>query len=191
MKQTLLWGLVLAFLAAPAAATTTLSFSASPAVVQVGDTVSLDVRVTDVTDLYAFQFDVAFDPAVLQLSQMLEGSFLGGSGGATAFVAGAIDNLAGTVSFTANTLLGPGAGATGSGVLARLVLQATAAGSSELAFGNVMLLDSTLADIAAVPSTGAIDVTAVPEPASAVLTALGLAVLAAAGRRRAFSPASA
>lgn len=184
MKQTFfLWGIVLALLAAPASATT-LSLAADPTAKHVGDTFTWDVLVADASDLYGFQFDVAFDPTIVRVNAVLEGDFLTAGGRATSFVPGTIDNIAGTVSFTANTLLGAGAGVTGDGVVVHLLFQALGVGRSDLVFGNVVLLDSALAEIATTPVGGAINVASVPEPASGGLLGVGLAVLTAAVRRR-------
>lgn len=186
MKQTFLWGIMLALLAAPVSATT-ISFATQPAAVHVGENFTLNVLVADATDLYGFQFDVAFDPAIVQAHVVLEGDFLTAGGGATSFIPGTIDNIAGTVSFTANTLLGSGPGASGDGFVVHLLFEALAAGQSELSFGNVVLLDSALADLDVTPLNGSVNVSErgqVPEPASAILVGIGLAVLAAGGRRR-------
>jgi hypothetical protein len=180
----LAWGLALGL--APAGATT-ISLDPHPAAVQVGDSFEWQVHITDAADLYAFQFDVMFDPLRVQAQEVLEGDFLSADGAATFFLPGAIDNTAGTVSFTANTLLGPGPGVTGDGLLVRLLFQAIGAGPSELQFGDVVLLDSALTQFDVVATGGAIDVSAqasVPEPASALLIAGGLAVLTAGARRR-------
>lgn len=178
-----LCAVALALLVAPAPAAT-LSFTTPPAAVRPGDSFTLDVLVAEVVDLYAFQFDIAFDPAILQASPVLEGDFLSAGGRATLFWPGSIDNLAGTVSFTANTLVGPGPGVSGDGWVVHLSFQALTAGRSELSFGNVVLLDSALADITTTPMGSAINVSSVPEPASLALFGIGLAVLTAAARRQ-------
>lgn len=182
-KLTCLWGLVLALLAAPVSATT-LSVAAPPAAVQVGDTFTLDVLVAQAPDLYAFQFDLAFDPAILQANAVLEGGFLSAGGRATFFMPGSIDNGAGTVTFTANTLVGPGPAVTGGGLLVHLSFQALAPGQSTLSLGNVVLLDSAFAELATTSMDGAINVTSVPEPASLALFGIGLAAITAGARRR-------
>lgn len=182
-KLNCLWGFALVLLAAPVAATT-LSFAAPAAAVQVGDTFTLDVLVEQVPDLYAFQFDLAFDPTLVQAGAVMEGDFLSAGGRATFFLPGAIDNIAGTVSFTANTLVGPGPVVSGDGIVVHLTFNALAPGHSDMTFGNVILLDSSLAELATTAIDGAIVVTAVPEPASAALFGLGLAALAAGAWRR-------
>ena len=96
--------------AAPATAAV-ISFSPNPATTSVGDVFTLDVLVTDVLDLYGFEFNLAFDPGVVRVNDTFAGSFLA-LGGATFFIPGLIDNAAGTVSFVADTLIGPDRGST-------------------------------------------------------------------------------
>ena len=81
------------------------------------------------------------------------------------------------------SLTGPVAGANGGGVLARINFSVARAGSSSLTFSDVILLDSNLATITAQATNGML--TAVPEPASYALFALGLAGLAAWRQRKA------
>src|ERR1019366_6371228 len=67
-----------------------ISVQPSSQTVNVGDGFSLDVGV-DITDLYAFQFDLSFNPAVLSATSITEGLFLP-TGGSTFFISGDIDN---------------------------------------------------------------------------------------------------
>ena len=170
--------------AAPAAAVPVLSVQPASTNVAVGDTFSVDVVVTDAADLFAYQFDVGFDPTRLTANSVTEGPLLG-TGGATFFIPGAIDMAAGLVTATANTLLAAVPGVPGSGVLATINFTATASGLSAISLFNAMLLESSLSAIPGlVTQTGSVSATtggAVPEPSTLLLM---LAGLAAAGRLR-------
>src|SRR4051794_1515516 len=118
----------------------------APSVVALGQNVPVRIDFQDVVDLYAFQLDVQFDPAVLQLISVTEGPFLQ-QAGSTQFVAGAIDNASGLLSFLSNTLTGPLSGQTGSGTVVILTFSAAGTGMSEIAVLNPIVLNSSLDDI--------------------------------------------
>jgi hypothetical protein len=169
---------------------TSISLSPPTSTVNPGQAFSLDVDVNNVTDLYAFQFTVDFDPAVLQAVSASEGSFLPG-GGTTFFIPGTIDNVGGSITFLADSLIGLIPGVSGSGQLASVgfdVKPSASLGTTSISLlfdaGNGDgLLDSSLANIAADAVGGSATVqTAVPEPAT--LTLFGTASLALIGRRR-------
>jgi Cohesin domain len=108
-----------------------------------GTVITVDVDVADVTGLYAYQFDLTFNPNVLQAVSSTEGSFLS-SGGSTFFINGSNDNVGGTVSATADTLLSAVSGVGGSGQLAVFTFDAVGNGTSALAIQNELLLDSNI-----------------------------------------------
>ncbi len=139
---------------------------------------SLDVAITNVTDLYAFQFDLGFDPNVLSVTNISEGPFLP-SGGPTFFFPGIIDNVGGTVSFNADTLESAVPGVTGSGILVTFDFMPVGAGTSQITIFNVILLDSNGGGISTLTQDGTVTVTAsaVPEPSSLLLLAGGLSGL--------------
>jgi hypothetical protein len=110
----------------------------------VGDTFEVDIT----SDLYAFQMDLTFDPTLLSAVSVTEGPFLP-SGGSTFFVPGTIDNVGGSVTATADSLVGPIPGVTGNGVLLQFQFTAIAPGASALNIANPFLLDSGLNDITA------------------------------------------
>jgi len=169
-------------LSLPAAATdAVLGTSASPDPALVGGSVSVTVSVADIVDVYAWQFSLLFDPSVLQASSMTAGSFLSAAG-PTLFVPGTIDNVTGRIGFVIETIQGLAPGVSGSGSLVSVGFDVVGVGSSPLSFGNVLFLDSLLQDIPILVEAGS--VTAVPEPASLLLMALGVAGLLAAQRRR-------
>ncbi|HEY6185539.1 MAG TPA: cohesin domain-containing protein, partial [Terriglobales bacterium] len=86
-----------------------LSISPASSSITAGSAITLDVNISNVTDLYGFQFDLSFAPGILAANSVTEGAFLA-SGGSTFFLPGPIDNATGTISFTANSLFGPGPG---------------------------------------------------------------------------------
>ena len=176
-----LWGV-------PAQAAPIVSLQPSLTTVSVGQTFSLDIFISGVVDLYAYQFDIGFNPSVVAASEPTEGLFLP-FGGATFFFPGAPDNIAGTVSFNAGSLQTAVVGVTGSGVLARIEFTAVGAGTlSPINLFGVVLLDSGLAGIAGTTTVGAsvtVQGTAVvPEPATWVFLGSGLLAIR---RRRALS----
>ena len=71
------------------------AFSEMP--IHIGDTFTFDVRADNVSDLAGWQFDIAFDPAILEAVDVSEGDFLKTDGGATFFQRGHIDNAAGKI----------------------------------------------------------------------------------------------
>jgi hypothetical protein len=158
-----------------------------------GSTFSVDVNISGAADLYGFQFDVLFDPNIVAAVSSSEGSFLS-QGGSTFFIPGTNDNAGGTVAATANTLISPVPGVTGSGNLAVLTFEALKSGFSSLAISGVELIDSAFNSIGSQTAGGSITVgsgqgMSAPEidPGSAIsaLTLLlgGLAVLRAPQRR--------
>lgn len=123
---------------------------------------NVPVTIAQVSDLYAFQFDIAFNPAVLELQDLTEGPFLP-SAGITSFIPGTVDNSSGTAVFTVDTLVGPIPGASGSGTLALLMFQPKSVGTSQITLSNALLLDSSLNPIQFSMSSGTVVVFA-PEP---------------------------
>ena len=175
-----------ALLAGRSASAASLSIQPGSLTVGVGQPFSLDMAASDVTDLFAFQFDIAFDPTMLSATSIVEGQFLPGAG-TTAFTPGTIDPVLGLISITADTLFGAISGASGSGVLATVFLMPTAAGTSAVVLSGVILLDSSLLDIQTTLASGSVTVTPasqVPEPATISLVGVMLAIgLARRGRR--------
>lgn len=171
----------------PAVAVPIVSITPSSIVVSPGQNFSLDISITDAIDLYAFEFDLAFDPAILSAGSITEGPFLPTGGAATFFIDGTIDNTAGTIAFTADSLLTAIQGVDGSGILARVDFQSLGVGTSSVTLSNVILLDSAGGDITATTVDGGVTVhqpvTGVPEPSTWLLLATGCVGLLGYGWR--------
>jgi general secretion pathway protein D len=153
----------------------TLSLQPSTTTPLVGSSFDVTVNISSVTDLFAFQFDILFDPTILSATAITEGSFLP-SGGTTFFIPGTIDNTAGTIVLTADSLIAL-AGVSGDGDLATFTFSALAKGTSALSLANVELLDSELLNIEFASSGTSVSpgqVSTVPEANSAILLSLGV-----------------
>ena len=69
------------------------TFSKTP--IHTGDTFTLDIRAENITDLAGWQFDIAFDPTILEAVDVSEGDFLKDGRWNTFFQSGSIDNASG------------------------------------------------------------------------------------------------
>src|SRR4051794_16745987 len=176
MCLVLLFGLC----ARPLVASPLLSIDPVSSTVAAGSSFFLDINISDVTDLYGFQFDVSYDPTKVAAIDIVQGAFFPDD---PIFVPGFIDNIVGTITFTAGALVGPVEGISGSGTLARLSLLAMASGFTPLGLTNIVLLDSVGNSIDAAFRDGSVNVTTVPEPASGLLLISGLAAAWRARRR--------
>jgi len=98
-----------------------------------GGSFSVNIPITNVTDLYAWQFNLTFSPAVLEAVSVVEGSFLK-QAGTTMMPSTYVNNTAGWV-FAGSALLNwEEGGASGNGVLAVVNFNVKIAGTSSLAF---------------------------------------------------------
>jgi adhesin HecA-like repeat protein len=164
-----------------------VSIDPSSSTISSGGTATIDVDISGVTDLYGYQFDILFDAPTVSATSEAEGSFLTG-GGTTFFVPGTIDNVGGSLTATADTLIGAISGVDGSGTLAVLTFTGLAPGMTSIDLANVTLLDSnfnpidfTTVDASLTVQSG---VTPAPEPSGVFLVGLGLAALIRMRRRK-------
>ena len=106
------------------------TFSKTP--IHTGDTFALDISAETVFDMAGWQFDIAFDPAILEAISVSEGNFLKTDGGTTFFQAGSIDNVAGKITGLSAARLSA-QGVTGTGSVLQVRFKAKSAGETELA----------------------------------------------------------
>ena len=124
------------------------AFSRTP--IHTGDTFTLDIRAENITDLAGWQFDIAFDPTILEAVNVSEGDFLKIDGGSTFFQGGSIDNAAGKVTGLSAAKLST-QGVSGTGVLVQVWLKAKSRGETELALQKFQFGSATGDNIPAGP----------------------------------------
>jgi hypothetical protein len=164
-----------------------VSLQPTTSTISSGDTATVDVDISGVSDLYAYQFDVLFGAATVSATSESEGSFLLG-GGTTFFIPGGVDNVGGSVTATANTLIGAISGVDGSGTLVVLDFTGLAPGTTSINLANVTLLDSNFNSIDFTTENASLTVQGgvvpSPEPSGLLLFGAGLVSLAGLARRK-------
>ena len=108
------------------------SFSTAATEVKVGDTFTVQLKAENILDLAGWQGDIVFDPTVLKVNNVSEGSFLKQGGGRTHFLKGMIDNTEGRITGIGAARISEG-GASGEGPLLSVTFTAIANGESRLA----------------------------------------------------------
>ena len=98
------------------------------------DTFTLDIRAKDIYDMAAWQFDIAFDPALLEAINVTEGDFLK-MGSTTLFQSGTIDNVNGKITGLSAIRLST-RGVSGTGTLLQVTFKAKSGGETRLALQN-------------------------------------------------------
>ena len=116
---------------------TGIGYAVSETPIHTGDTFTFDVRADNVADLAGWQFDIAFDPAILEAVDASEGDFLKTDGGATFFQSGHIDNAAGKITELISGRISEG-GVSGSGSVLQVRFKAKSAGETGLALQNFL-----------------------------------------------------
>ena len=124
------------------------AFSESP--IHIGDTFTFDVRAENVSDLAGWQFDLAFNPAILEAKGVSEGGFLKTDGGTTFFQSGRIDNAAGNITGLIAGRISEG-GVSGSGSVLQVKFKAKSGGETVLALQNFLFASATEESIPAGP----------------------------------------
>ena len=124
------------------------AFSKTP--IHLGDAFTFDVRAESISDLAGWQFDIAFDPAILEAVDVSEGDFLKTDGGSTFFQSGRIDNAAGKITGLIAGRLSEG-GVSGSGSVLQVRFKAKSQGETELTLQNFLFGSNTEESIPAGP----------------------------------------
>ena len=127
-----------------------IGYALSETPIHIGDTFEFDVRAESVSDLAGWQFDIAFDPAILEAVDVSEGDFLKTDGGTTFFQSGRIDNTAGKITGLIAGRISVG-GVSGNGSVLQVRFKAKSEGETELALQNFLFGSDTEKSIPAGP----------------------------------------
>ena len=114
---------------------TSIDYVFSESSIHSGDIFTVDIRTQAAIDLAGWQFDVAFDPSILEAIEVSEGEFLKIDGGSSFFQAGRIDNASGKITGLNAARLGD-RGATGSGAILHVKFKAKSTGETQISLHN-------------------------------------------------------
>ena len=120
-------------------------------------TFTIDLKVTDVSDLAGWQSDIHFDPEILKVNSVREGSFLKQNAGRTHFRRGTIDNTAGRINGVSSTRITQG-GVDGEGTLLSVTFTIKDAGETQVTLHGFVAGTSTGETINANPTSIAVGV---------------------------------
>ena len=126
------------------------SFSTTATQVKVGATFTVQLKAENITDLAGWQGDMIFDPTVLKVNNVSEGSFLKQNGGRTHFLEGTLDNETGRIDGIGSARLSEG-GVSGEGTLLSVTFTAKVNGESRLSLRKFQAGSSTGDAIASRP----------------------------------------
>ena len=112
-----------------------IGYSFPETAIHIGDTFTLNFNAENVSDLAGWQFDISFDPTMLEAIEVSEGDFLKAESGTTFFQEGTIDNTAGKIEGLSAVRLNED-GVTGTGTLLSVTFSAKTEGETQLALDN-------------------------------------------------------
>ena len=127
-----------------------IEYTFSHPAIYVGDTFTLDISARNVTDFAGWQFDIAFDPAVLEAIEVNEGDFLKKDAETTFFRKGKINNQSGRITGLSSARLSK-EGVNGTGTLVSVTFSTKTEGKTQVRLKNLQLGSGTGEGIAAGP----------------------------------------
>jgi len=134
-----------------------ISVSPAAQTVNVGDTVIVEIKVSNANDLYGFQFNIEYDPDVLEYKSIEQGTFLSRNGADQTYPInpqvspGLLENIV-------LSRLGPVGGLNGDGTLEKITFIAVGAGTSDIKMSNIKFVNSKPEQIATTGENGQVTV---------------------------------
>ena len=118
--------------------------------IYIGDTFTVSLNAENISDFAGWQFDITFDPTLLEAVEVIEGDFLKAGDGVVFFQEGVIDNQSGKI-IGLNAARVSEDGVTGTGTLLSVTFSSKATGETRLALHNFQLWSITNELIAVEP----------------------------------------
>lgn len=152
---------------------TTVAISPASGQLACGETQAIDIRISNVQDLFGVDISVSFDAGVLEVEDadaaapnvnVSPGDLPAVANNQGMIQTNKADNDSGIVSYAA-IRVNPAPAQSGSGVIAQIRFKGKAAGSSAITLESVMLANSSASPIAADLSNGSLTVTCDGSPA--------------------------
>ena len=109
--------------------------------VELNETFVVQVVIEEANDLGGFQFDLTYDPSIVQVTEPALGDFLGSTGRNAVTVVSEANNVEGRVTLAAVSI-GSATGSSGAGVLATITCVAQGEGSTALELREVQVTDT-------------------------------------------------
>lgn len=131
-----------------------LALRASAAEVAANATVTVNVQIDNVTELFSAPMRIKYDPKVLKLVDVSRGDFMAGDGQQVTFSETKAEDV-GAAIISMNRVPGAG-GISGSGNLVTLKFQAIGKGTSAISFEDLTLRDARLQPISVTPPSTSI-----------------------------------
>ena len=110
--------------------------------IYLGDIFTVNINAGTAFDWAKWQFDITFDPAVIEVIGVGEGNFLKMGGGTTTFEGGTIDNAGGSITGISAERQGD-AGVSGTGILLQVEFKAESSDETKLTLGSLRFHAST------------------------------------------------
>lgn len=136
----------------PPITTALVSMNVSDVTPNIGDTITVDVDVTNTTDLFSYGFEIGYDPAVLSFVSASQGSFLNESGAiSTSFQSGLENGVAGTLLVAEARTIDPKVGISGSGSLLTMSFDVIGGGgqATDVLLGSASFLSDPNGEVSA------------------------------------------
>ncbi|MCP4112935.1 MAG: hypothetical protein GY749_46650 [Desulfobacteraceae bacterium] len=102
-----------------------------------GQTFTTDIMIYNVEDLGSFEFELNFDPSVIEGKEIQLGDFIGSTGRTDIPLESSIDNNAGVIKYAVSTLGQTPPGPSGDGLLATITWYSKASGKSVIDLANI------------------------------------------------------